>query len=77
MFSKLTAVQREGLADLHRAILGGDLLVGNVVAALLLQLVCHAGQEVCGEVVHAHVAPCIPQLPCACRVGTHLGEGLT
>lgn len=49
--------------DLCRAILGGDLLMGNVVLPLLLQLVCHAHQEVCAEVVHAHIAPSVPQLP--------------
>lgn len=56
-------------ADLHWAIFGGDLLVGNVVPALLLQSVGHADQEVCGEEVHAHIAPSIPQLPCACTGG--------
>lgn len=71
-------------ADLDRAVLGGDLLMGDVVLPLLLQLVCHADQEVCAEVVHAHIAPSIPQLPCAWKhchtlvnilCNTRLGKG--
>ena len=52
-------------ADLYCAILGGDLLMRNVVLPLLLQLVCHADKELCAEVVHAHIAPSVPQLSCA------------
>ena len=57
-----------GHADLYWAILGGDLLVRNVVLPLLLQLVCHADKELGAEVVHAHIAPSIPQFSCACSV---------
>ena len=52
-------------ADLYRAVLGGDLLVGNVILPLLLQLVCHADKELGAEVVHAHIAPSVPQFSCA------------
>ena len=59
----VTAVQTD--ADLYWAILGGDLLVRNVVLPLLLQLVCHADKELCAKVVHTHIAPSISQLSCA------------
>lgn len=55
----VTAVQRD--ADLYWAVFGGDLLVGNVVLPLLLQLVCHADKKLRAKVVHAHIAPSVLQ----------------
>ena len=51
---------------LDGAVQGGDAFVGLVEGRSVLHVASHALQEGQAEVVHAHIAPPVPQLPGAC-----------
>jgi len=56
------------MKHLHRAVLGRDLFLRNVIDALRAHMLCCLLQELQGEIVHAHVAPVVLQLGLACNI---------